>query len=92
MPTAVKMPLTFSLAAGTSEYSVPAVQVIIVNSKAMSKSIYRVPGRLTQMNHSTEENMKMTDCYFEKKDWRQCKDEASCHPSINTYITGEIIC
>ncbi|KAL1881229.1 hypothetical protein Daus18300_001080 [Diaporthe australafricana] len=26
-----------------------------------------------------EENMKMTDCYFEKKDWRQCKDEASCH-------------
>ncbi|KAG6361828.1 hypothetical protein INS49_010057 [Diaporthe citri] len=24
-----------------------------------------------------DENMKMTDCYFEKKDWRQCKDEAS---------------
>lgn len=22
-----------------------------------------------------EENIKMTDCYFEKKDWRQCKDE-----------------
>lgn len=22
-----------------------------------------------------EENMKMTDCYYEKKDWRQCKDE-----------------
>ncbi|KAJ4409211.1 hypothetical protein N0V82_009526, partial [Gnomoniopsis sp. IMI 355080] len=22
-----------------------------------------------------DENMKMTDCYFEKKDWRQCKDE-----------------
>ncbi|KUJ20675.1 uncharacterized protein LY89DRAFT_695255 [Mollisia scopiformis] len=21
------------------------------------------------------ENAKMTDCYFEKKDWRQCKDE-----------------
>lgn len=19
--------------------------------------------------------MKMTDCYFEKKDWRKCKDE-----------------
>ncbi|KAI7779757.1 hypothetical protein LA080_000354 [Diaporthe eres] len=29
-----------------------------------------------------EENMKMTDCYFEKKDWRQCKDEASCHQDI----------
>lgn len=23
----------------------------------------------------SEENMKMTDCYFEKKDWRQCKTE-----------------
>lgn len=23
--------------------------------------------------------MKMTDCYYEKKDWRQCKDEASLH-------------
>lgn len=22
-----------------------------------------------------DENMKMTDCYFEKKDWRKCKDE-----------------
>lgn len=22
-----------------------------------------------------DENMKMTDCYYEKKDWRQCKDE-----------------
>ncbi|PBP21811.1 hypothetical protein BUE80_DR007356 [Diplocarpon rosae] len=21
------------------------------------------------------ENMKMTDCYWEKKDWRLCKDE-----------------
>lgn len=31
------------------------------------------------MDSLAEENMKMTDCYFEKKDWRQCKDEASCH-------------
>jgi hypothetical protein len=23
----------------------------------------------------TVENMKMTDCYFDKKDWRQCKEE-----------------
>ncbi|KAF2673940.1 hypothetical protein BT63DRAFT_451996 [Microthyrium microscopicum] len=21
------------------------------------------------------ENLKLTDCYYEKKDWRQCKDE-----------------
>ena len=31
------------------------------------------------MDPWAEENMKMTDCYFEKKEWRQCKDEASCH-------------
>ncbi|KAH8666007.1 hypothetical protein BGZ60DRAFT_410385 [Tricladium varicosporioides] len=23
----------------------------------------------------SEENMKMTDCYYEKKDWRLCKNE-----------------
>jgi hypothetical protein len=23
----------------------------------------------------TEENTKMNDCYFEKKDWRLCRDE-----------------
>lgn len=34
------------------------------------------------MDSLAEENMKMTDCYFEKKDWRQCKDEASCHCGI----------
>ncbi|KAF3761674.1 hypothetical protein M406DRAFT_265699 [Cryphonectria parasitica EP155] len=22
-----------------------------------------------------DENMKMTDCYYEKKDWRKCKEE-----------------
>ncbi|KAK0744340.1 hypothetical protein B0T21DRAFT_280456 [Apiosordaria backusii] len=22
-----------------------------------------------------EENAKLTDCYYEKKDWRQCKEE-----------------
>lgn len=31
------------------------------------------------MDPLPDENMKMTDCYFEKKDWRQCKDEASLH-------------
>jgi hypothetical protein len=27
-----------------------------------------------------DENMKMTDCYFEKKDWRQCVAEVSSSP------------
>jgi hypothetical protein len=26
-------------------------------------------------NNGTDENLKMTDCYFEKKDWRACKNE-----------------
>lgn len=37
------------------------------------------------MQPLAEENMKMTDCYFEKKDWRQCKDEASYHLSITRW-------
>ncbi|KAK8045361.1 hypothetical protein PG993_005385 [Apiospora rasikravindrae] len=24
-----------------------------------------------------DENAKMTDCYYDKKDWRQCKKEVS---------------
>lgn len=38
------------------------------------------------MDPLAEENMKMTDCYYEKKDWRQCKDEASCHRGISTQM------
>ncbi|KAK4110844.1 hypothetical protein N656DRAFT_781152 [Canariomyces notabilis] len=26
-----------------------------------------------------DENAKLTDCYYEKKDWRACKDEV-CRP------------
>jgi hypothetical protein len=33
---------------------------------------------LTEALHpSTEENARLTDCYWEKKDWRACKDEVS---------------
>jgi hypothetical protein len=27
------------------------------------------------LTQGTEENTKMNDCYFEKKDWRVCRDE-----------------
>ena len=27
------------------------------------------------LTRETEENTKMNDCYFEKKDWRSCRDE-----------------
>lgn len=30
---------------------------------------------------NTEENAKLTDCYYEKKDWRQCKEEV-CYQSV----------
>lgn len=26
---------------------------------------------------NADENMKLTDCYYEKKDWRLCKKEVS---------------
>ena len=29
-------------------------------------------------DHNTEEQLKMNDCYFEKKDWRACKKDVSC--------------
>lgn len=29
----------------------------------------------TNSPSNADENMKMTDCYYEKKDWRQCKEE-----------------
>ncbi|KAK0117631.1 hypothetical protein ONS95_011963 [Cadophora gregata] len=29
----------------------------------------------TASHADTAENTKMTDCYWEKKDWRLCKDE-----------------
>ncbi|KAK5654670.1 hypothetical protein OQA88_6993 [Cercophora sp. LCS_1] len=28
-------------------------------------------------NAGADENAKMTDCYYEKKDWRACKEEVS---------------
>jgi hypothetical protein len=31
----------------------------------------------TQLTLSIDENMKLTDCYYEKKDWRACKQEVS---------------
>ena len=27
------------------------------------------------MANKTVENLALTDCYYEKKDWRACKDE-----------------
>ncbi|ORY61434.1 uncharacterized protein BCR38DRAFT_34735 [Pseudomassariella vexata] len=32
-------------------------------------------GKKILTGFATDENMKMTDCYYEKKDWRACKDE-----------------
>ena len=35
-----------------------------------------------------DENAKMTDCYFEKKDWRACKDEVSEPPPLPPWAPG----
>lgn len=29
-----------------------------------------------------DENTKLTDCYYEKKDWRACKQEVSRRKSV----------
>ena len=31
----------------------------------------------TQLTSILDENTKLTDCYYEKKDWRACKQEVS---------------
>jgi hypothetical protein len=33
-------------------------------------------------NYPIDENMKMTDCYYEKKDWRLCKAEVRSSPKL----------
>lgn len=37
----------------------------------------------------TDENAKMTDCYFEKKDWRACTAEASLSLTASTLSISE---
>jgi hypothetical protein len=45
------------------------------------------------LTRETEENTKMNDCYFEKKDWRSCRDEvrdaASEFSDFNPYHVYE---
>ena len=33
-----------------------------------------------------DEQIKMNDCYFDKKDWRACKDEVRCGPIILRWL------
>jgi hypothetical protein len=33
--------------------------------------------------------MKLTDCYYEKKDWRVCKKEVSC--KSRSFFYGEVV-
>lgn len=35
-----------------------------------------------------DENMKLTDCYYEKKDWRLCKKEVSSESNMLTPTRG----
>lgn len=63
-------------------HSGPKHSVIVEIRGAMARSL---PGLCTSTHLNTagpiltdamaEENAKMTDCYYEKKDWRACKDE-----------------
>jgi hypothetical protein len=33
--------------------------------------------QVAQLTFLLDENTKLTDCYYEKKDWRACKQEVS---------------
>jgi hypothetical protein len=35
-----------------------------------------------------DENAKLTDCYYEKKDWRVCTEEVSIFLSIDYSVYG----
>lgn len=53
----------------------------------------RLARRLTDNGPIADENAKLTDCYYEKKDWRACKDEVrrprspSDRPPAHTRLT-----
>jgi hypothetical protein len=36
-----------------------------------------IVSRYAQLMFLIDENAKLTDCYYEKKDWRACKQEVS---------------
>lgn len=52
---------------GTSESSAQAVPVMVQ---------YAIGTECSNVVH-TEEQLRMNDCYYEKKDWRACKKEVS---------------
>jgi cytochrome c oxidase assembly factor 4 len=51
---------------GTRGFSARAAQVRINHHLVVA-----------MLKKGTDENMKLTDCYYEKKDWRACKKEVS---------------
>lgn len=62
-PNVLLNTLRFS-SVGTRGFSVPGALVSLLGKSLIAK-----------LKPAVEENMKMTDCYYEKKDWRQCKTE-----------------
>ena len=72
--------------AGTSASSALAVQVCF-SPINLQRKISKCPtiaeiagsnsGVQAELIDAAEENTKLTDCYYEKKDWRLCKDEVS---------------
>lgn len=41
---------------------------------------------LLQLTHSEEEQTRMNDCYYEKRDWRACKAEVGTKPRVPTML------
>ena len=87
--------------AGTSAFSAPAAQVRLTqpyrvtittaccptSPRCRAYNDHDITRNLTNvmMHIKPAENTKLTDCYYEKKDWRLCKAEASCPvPALTT--------
>ena len=56
---------------GTSGYSAPAVLVTDHQSSQCEQKGF-------SNSFDLEEQLRMNDCYYDKKDWRACKTEVSC--------------
>ena len=64
---------------GTNGSSAQDAQVYYCSSLNCRYSLfYFLQLGADEQGFTKDENSKLTDCYFEKKDWRQCKKEVSC--------------
>ena len=73
LPIKTQFPLT-QQSVGTSESSLLAV---LVGQAKLTETRQGIFDRMLTDAVLLEEQLKMNDCYYDKKDWRACKKEVS---------------